>query len=178
MTTSTFWALVSGYAIDAVWTMKLHFATFGCYLSCIFHVMYLSHTLFNRGPERRHIQQGPLNNKKQGHDPWCSTREGSLVWSASCTHTKALGTMLHRRFGTSTACNRSFTLSYTMPDKSNKVKSYTFVSIKDFRLIYWFSVHKSWDKQNICCYLSTWPHRSYSYIHCRAPIPCCSTGRL
>ena len=34
-----------------------------------------------------------------------------------------------------------------MPDKSNKVKTYTFVSIKDFRLIDWFSVHKFWDKQ-------------------------------
>ena len=48
--------------------------------------------------------------------------------------------LLHRRFGTSTGCNRSFTLSYTMPDKSNKVKTYTFVSIKDFCLIDWFSV--------------------------------------
>ena len=78
--------------------------------------------------------------------------------------------LLHRQFGTSTGCNRSFTLLYTMPDKSNKVKTYTFVSIKDFRLIDWFSVHKSWDKQNICCYLSTWPHWSHSYIHCHSSL--------
>ena len=45
---------------------------------------------------------------------------------------KALGTTLYRQFGTSAICNRSFTLSYIIPDKSNQVKTYTFVSAKDF----------------------------------------------
>jgi hypothetical protein len=46
---------------------------------------------------------------------------------------KALGTALFRQFGTSAICNRFFTLSYIIPDKSNQVKTYTFVSVKDFR---------------------------------------------
>jgi hypothetical protein len=46
---------------------------------------------------------------------------------------KALGTKLYRQFGTSATCNRSFTLSYIIPDKSNQVKTRTFVSAKDFR---------------------------------------------
>jgi len=46
---------------------------------------------------------------------------------------KALGTTLYRQFGTSAICNRSFTLSYIIPDKSNQVKTCTFVSAKDFR---------------------------------------------
>jgi hypothetical protein len=47
---------------------------------------------------------------------------------------KALGTTLYRQFGTSAICNRSFTLSYIIPDKSNQVKTYTFVSAKYFRV--------------------------------------------
>jgi hypothetical protein len=66
---------------------------------------------------------------------------------------------LYRQFGTSAICNKSFTLSYIIPDKSNQVKTYTFVSAKDFRASFsgflftnlMLKPQSCWEMKVICC---------------------------